>query len=369
LPIKSWNKTEKKYNWNAGLAVQHLAQDRLDVTTNDVFNRSFINLTPSAQFRYNFSTSKRLRVEYRGNTQQPSISQIQPILDNTNTQTIIVGNPDLEPSFQNNLRVFFNNFDFASFRTFFVGFIATQQFNAFASSRVLITDPNSVNYGKTQINYTNVDGNFSSNLFGTVGQPIIKGNKLTLNVDFGASFNRGTEFANGIENITHNYQFSNGYKLVSNLDKLDLIAGISGRMFRDTYSITPNSNQRYYTLAPNIDISYLLPGNVRIQSDLTYNRLTGRGDANTSFKVVNAYISRQFFKNRGTFKFSVNDLLNENTGVTRVAGGNSIQDLTFNVLKRYYMLSFTYSLNQVAGRTVGGQGGGGMQRGMRMGGF
>ena len=228
-----------------------------------------------------------------------------------------------------------------------------------------------MNYGKTQISYTNVDGNFSTSVFGTLSQPIIKGNKLTLNIDLNGNFNKATEFTNGLENITHNYSATNRYRLVSNLDKLDLIAGIGGTIFRDTYSITPNSNQRYYTLSPNIDISYLLPGNVRIQSDLTYNRLTGRGDANTSYKVVNAYISRQFFKNRGTFKLSVNDLLNENTGVERTGNGNRIQDLTFNVLKRYYMFSFTYSLNRVAGQNVGGQqpGQGGqrtMMRGMGM---
>ena len=367
----TFNKNEKKYNWNAGLAIQNLDQKRLDVTTANVFNRNFINLTPSAQFRYNFSTSKRLRVDYRGNTQQPSIAQIQPILDNTNTQSVIIGNPNLKPSFSNSLRMFYNNFDFASFRTFFIGAVINQQFNAFAASNVLITDPASLNYGKTQISYTNVDGNFSTSVFGTISQPIIKGNKLTLNIDLNGSFNKATEFTNGLENITHNYSATNRYRLVSNLDKLDLIAGIGGTIFRDTYSITPNNNQRYYTLSPNIDISYLLPGNVRIQSDLTYNRLTGRGDANTSYKVVNAYISRQFFKNRGTFKLSVNDLLNENTGVERTGAGNRIQDLTFNVLKRYYMFSFTYSLNRVAGQNVGGQqpGQGGqrtMMRGMGM---
>lgn len=364
----TFNKTEKKYNWNAGLAVQNLDQKRLDVTTNDVFKRSFINLTPSAQFRYNFSQNKRLRINYRGNTSQPSISQIQPILDNTNTQSIVIGNPDLKPSFSNSLQVFFNNFDFTSFRTFFIGLTANQQFNAFASSRTLITDPANKDYGKTAINYTNVDGNYNVSLFGTLGQPLIRGNKLNLNIDLRTNFARGTEFANGVENITHNYTFTNGYKLVSNLNKLDLIAGISGTMFRDTYTITPNSNQRYYTISPNIDISYMLPGNVRIQSDLTYNRLTGRGSANTSYKVVNAYISRQFFKNRGTFKFSVNDLLNENTGVERTASGNTLQDLNFNVLKRYYMVSFTYSLNRVAGKNVGGQqpGQGGQRGGMMM---
>ncbi len=372
----TFNKTEKKYNWNAGLGLQNIDQQRLDVTTGEVFDRSFINLTPSAQFRYNFSQSKRLRINYNGRTQQPSISQIQPIQDPTNTQYAPQGNPDLKPSFTNSLQVFYNNFDFASFRSFFIGAFINQQFNAFSTKSVLIEDRTNDNYGKIEQTSVNVDGNFSANVFGNVSQPIIKGNKLTLQVDLRGGFNKSTGFAtdpqkNLVENITTSYSITNGYKLVSNLDKFDLIAGISGTMFRDRYSATAASNQRYYTLAPNIDISYLLPGNIRIQSDLTYNKLTGRGAANSDFKVVNAYISRQFFKNRGTFKLSVNDLLNENTGVTRNGGANTIQDLQFNVLKRYYMFSFTYSLNRVAGKNVGGQqpGQGGPHRMMRMGGM
>lgn len=360
----SFNKNEKKYNWNVGLAVQNTDRENVNVSTGKVFNQNFTNLTPSAQFRYNFSNSKRLRINYRGNTQQPSISQIQPIPDNTNTQTIALGNPDLKPSFTNNVTVFYNNFDFASYRTTIFGMFLNQQFNAFTNSQVLITDPTSVNYGKIETKPVNVDGNFTASIFGNVSQPIIKGNKLSLQINASANFGKNTGFSNGLENVTHSLGLSNGYKLVSNLDKLDLIAGISGRMDRDRYSITPNSNTRYYTLSPNIDISYLMPGNIRIQSDLTYNRLTGRGAANSDYKVVNAYISRQFFKNRGTFKFSVNDLLNDNKGISRTSTANTIVDSQFNVLKRYYMLSFTYSLNQVAGRTVGGQQGG--QGGQRM---
>ncbi|TCC94265.1 TonB-dependent receptor [Pedobacter frigiditerrae] len=367
----SFNKTQKKYNWQIGLAVQNIDQKRYDVTNNDTFDRSFVNLTPSAQFRYNFSNSKRLRINYNGRTAQPSISQIAPILDNTNTTTLPIGNPDLKPSFTNSLNIFYNNFDFASYRSLFIGAFINQQFNAFSTQSVVVQDPaRPEDYGKIEQKSVNVDGNFSANVFGSVSQPIIKGNKLNFQIDLRGGYSKTTGFSGTLENITKSYSITNGYKLVSNLDKLDLIAGISGTINRDRYSVNVNSNTKYYTLSPNIDISYLLPGNIRIQSDLTYNKLTGRGAGfDTDYTLINAYVSRQF--NRLTFKASVNDLLNQNTGVERNGGANTIQDLNYNVLKRYYMFSLTFALSKIAGVGMGGQGGGQRQGmgGMRMGGM
>lgn len=367
----SFNKNEKKYNWQIGLALQNTDQQRLDVTRNDKFERNFINLTPTARYNYTFSQNKRLRINYNGRTQQPSISQIAPILDNTNTTTLPIGNPDLKPSFTNSLQVFYNNFNFANYRSLFIGAIVTQQLNAFSTQSSVVKDPTRPqDFGKIEQKSVNVDGNFSAVMFGNVSQPIIKGNKLNFQVDLRGNYAKSTGFSGMIENVTNSYSVTNGYKLVSNMNKLDLIAGISGTMYRDTYSVNVNNNTKYYNLAPNIDISYLLPGNIRIQADLTYNQVTGRGAGfDTKYTLINAYISRQFFKNKGTFKLSGNDLLNQNTGVERNGGANTITDLNYNVLKRYYMLSFTYSLGAAATRasTSGGMHGmGGGMRGIRM---
>lgn len=361
----SLNKNEKKYNWNVGVAGQLTNRKNDNLTTGNLLTQDFFNITPSAQFRYTFSNTKRLNIRYDGRTNQPGIDQIQPVRDNTNTQTVPLGNPNLKPSFSNNLRIFYNNFDFASYRTLFLGAFITQTFNDFGNVQREITEAGE-DRGKIENGYTNVKGNYNANIFGNLGLPIIKGNKLNFQVDGGLSASRGTNVTEGLENVTKSFGVRNGYKLVSNLDKLDLIAGISGRWDHSTYTVGQETN--FYTLAPNIDISYMFPGNIRLQTDITHNRLTGRGEAfNTSFTQVNGYISRQFFKNKGTFKLSVNDLFNENTGVLRTATANSIVDQNFNVLKRYFMFSFTYSLSSIAGMQMPGQQGRG-QGGMRMGG-
>ncbi|RYF12950.1 MAG: TonB-dependent receptor, partial [Flavobacteriales bacterium] len=332
----SFNKNEKKYNWNVGVGVQNTNRQNDNLSTGILFKQNFTNITPSAQFRYNFSNQKRLNIRYDGRTNQPSIDQIQPVRDNTNTQTVPLGNPNLKPSFSNNLRIFYNNFDFASFRTLFLGAFITQTFNDFGNAQREITEAGD-DLGKIENGNVNVKGNYNINLFGNLGLPIIKGNKLNLQIDGGLNASQGTNITEGLENVTKSIGVRNGYKLVSNMDKLDLIAGVSGRWDHGSYTIGQTTN--FYTLSPNIDISYLFPGNIRLQADVTYNSLTGRGSGDADYTLVNAYMSRQFFKNKGTFKVSVNDLFNENTGVLRTATNNAIVDQNFNVLKRYFMFS------------------------------
>ncbi len=344
----SINGNEQPYKWNLGLKVQQTHRKNDNLTTGNIFNQNFINLIPLAQFRYKFTGNKKLTVRYRGNTNQPSIAQIQPIPNNTNTQTILIGNPNLKPSFTNNLFVLYNSFDPMGFRMLTLGGFVKQTINGFGNNQSLITNPDDKNYGKIGNSYVNVSGNISADVFSVLALPVIKGNKLNFQVSVAGSYKRATNITSNIQNVTNEYTVNNGYKLVSNLEKLDLTVGISGSINKANYTI--GNNAKYYIFAPDIDISYVFPGSIRLQTDITYNKLTGRGAGfDTEYMMMNAFISRLFFNNRGTFKLSVNDLLNQNTGISRTTNSNSIVDQNFNVLKRYYMLSFTYSISNIAG--------------------
>ena len=294
-------------------------------------------------------------INYRGSTTQPSIDQIQPIPDNTNSQTIYVGNPALKPSFNNQLRINFNNFNIENGRFFFAGLNLTQTFNSIGNSVAQLPS------GIQQVSYINVDGVYAGNANATWSLPLMAERKLTLNISGNGAYNRNVNYiipqggTISVKNVTNTYTISNGYKLVTNVDKFDLTGGITGSYTNSTFSAQQSANTQFYTINPSFDVSYVLPANIRLAIDIDYFKNFGGGDLyNQEYTILNPYISRQFFKNRGTFKFSVNDALNQNTGVSRTATGTSIQDVNYNVLKRYYMLSFTYSLTRIGGRNMSG---------------
>ncbi|QNR83870.1 outer membrane beta-barrel protein [Pedobacter riviphilus] len=351
----SFTTTEKKYNWNIGVAAQQTNRVNTNLTTGLKRTQNFINITPSAQFRYNFSNRKRLFINYRGSTTQPSIDQIQPIPDNTNSQTRYVGNPDLKPSFNNQLRINFNNFNIESGRFFFAGLNLTQTFNSIGNTVVPIGG------GLQQVSYINVNGVYAGNANATWSLPLMAERKLTLNISGNGSYSRNVNFiapnasTQLVKNVTNSYTISNGYKLVTNVDKFDLTGGITGSYTNSTFSAQQSANTQYYTINPSFNVSYVFPANIRLAMDIDYFRNFGGGDLyNQEYTIINPYISRQFFKNRATFKFSVNDALNQNTGISRTTSGTSITDLNYNVLKRYYMFSFTYSLTRIGGRNMSG---------------
>jgi len=71
----------------------------------------------------------------------------------------------------------------------------------------------------------------------------------------------------------------------------------------------------------------------------------------------NASISKQVMHfSRGEIKLSVNDILNRNVGISRSTNQNYIEDRRVNGLRRFFLLSFTYSLSKT-GLTPDGKSG------------
>jgi outer membrane receptor protein involved in Fe transport len=92
---------KKKYNYSFGLTWQN-ADLKGTITSgikDSVITKSFYNLLPNARFQYNFTRFKNLQLDYRASTNQPSVTQLQPIPDISNPINIKLGNPNLKQEF------------------------------------------------------------------------------------------------------------------------------------------------------------------------------------------------------------------------------------------------------------------------------
>ena len=70
-----------------------------------VIAKSFTNLLPTARFQYNFTRYKNLTVNYRAFTNQPTVSQLQPVPDISDRLNIKEGNPDLKQEYTHNVQI------------------------------------------------------------------------------------------------------------------------------------------------------------------------------------------------------------------------------------------------------------------------
>jgi hypothetical protein len=87
---------------------------------------------------------------------------------------------------------------------------------------------------------------------------------------------------------------------------------------------------------------------------------------NQTIPLVNLSLSRYFLKgNSGELKIAVNNLLDRALGINQTSSINYIERTTTNSLGRYYMVSFTYSINKQLNPMGGMRRGGGMMRVIR----
>jgi hypothetical protein len=87
-----------KYTFNVGVMVEpqksSYMQDYKGVHVDTT--RTVTNVTPTLDFRYRFSKVSNLRINYRGTTSQPSMTQLLDITDDSDPLNISKGNPGLK---------------------------------------------------------------------------------------------------------------------------------------------------------------------------------------------------------------------------------------------------------------------------------
>ena len=338
----NFRSNQKKYNFSTGFSLQSAQLTGENVSAKTKLNQEFKDILPSAMFQYNFSQTKNLNINYRTSTNQPSLTQLQPVLDQSNINNQSIGNPDLKRSYVHNLNIRYFASKFIAQKNFFATLNASTTNNSIVNydsvlpSRVILSKPVNVN-GVYRVNGSLNYGIGFKKIYSRV------------NLGLSGGLSNNVSFSNGLLNtiVTKSVGPTLSYNLqLEEIVDIDLSARYSYNKTNNAINAALNTN--YLTRVYSADITNYLPLDIVLNQSMNYTINSGRAAGyNTEIPIWNASFSKYFMKNkRAELKFSAFDLLNRSAGISRNVSQNQIVDQSYNVINQYFLLSFTYSLQK-----------------------
>lgn len=336
---------------NFGTKVSAVNFDQLDVYSGQHMERNFVNWNPQASYQYKFSQQKSFRFNYFGRTNQPTIDQIQPVRVNTDPLNVSIGNPNLKPSFNNQISVSFNSYKVLSQRNLWLSANYSMTSNPIVSNT--LTD----SAGKNTYQSINLSDKQTANLnvymdYGLKVKP------LDMYIGFNASVNGNTyyNFVNTELNETNTYSLNGGlYISKQKAKKYSIFLRWSPNYQITESSLQNNLSNNGWGYNASGSFQVFLPGKMELSTDGQYQYTAATESFDDEFKrfIWNAALTKKFLKKENLrLSLSGKDLLNQNKGFSRFAYENRFTETNNTTIKRYFMLSLVWDFNKMGGATT-----------------
>ena len=384
----------EKYNMNLGVSIQpqrsHYIQQYLGRPVDTV--RTVVNISPTLNMRYRFNQQTNLQVQFRGQTQQPSITQLLDIYDDTNPLNISMGNPGLKPSFTTNLSANFQKQRAPKLVEDSLGFMVPKNqrhwsYNANVSwQRTSNSIGNIVTYNETTggriSRPDNINGNWNINGGTSFNIGLDTLNRWDFSGSIRGSYSHHVGYVNlnrtaiPDRNVTHSYNATPSVSLSFRNSWLSASLNVS-----TTYACTQNRLQASNNLTTwnhkyGASTKITFPWGSNLSTDLHMYSKRGYADEslNTNEMIWNAQLSHSFLRGKKlTLMLQWYDILQQQSNFSRTVNANGWTDREVNAITSYAMLHVSYRLNFFGGNNGGGGrgdwGGGRRGAGGRGGGF
>lgn len=321
-------------------------------TGKDLPRQNVLNWSPTLSADYYFSRRERINLRYNGRSNAPNIEDLQEVIDVTNPLSLRYGNPNLKPSFTNNLNASYERYSTTTMRSFRIRMTFNNTLNSIADRMTYDKTNGARTYHKVNIN-----GNWRTSLNTSFDTPL-KNKKFNLSAGINTSYNNQVGYisvnnqgADAELSTTRNFTSTERFRASYRSDKLDIALDGNFRYNKAENAKQQNSNRETfdYTLGGNTHIR--LPWDIELSTDLRWHIREGySGNANRDELLWNAQISKRFLKRKqAMIRLRVFDILQQQNNQSRSISANGITDTTSNMLTSYCIVNFTYRFNTLSG--------------------
>ena len=368
----------KAYNFNVGFQVlpqkSHFIQDYQGVHADTT--RTVTNITPTLDFRWKKSATGQLRFTYRGRTQQPSMSDLLDIVDDSNPLRITRGNPGLKPSFTQNFQLFYNDYFQKHQRAVmtFVNFSTTS--NSVANKSTYNSET-----GGTITRPENINGNWNGNLGFMFNTAVDSAAYFNVNTFTNLSYNHNVGYvsinnvSDSQESVTNSLGINERLAASYRNDWLEIELNGSLNYTRSRSELQPNNDLDTWQFSYGGMVGITCPWGTSLTTNMNMQSRRGYADnsMNTNELIWNAQLSQSFLRgNALTVSLQLYDILHQQSTFSRTITAMSRNDTEYNAITSYGMLHVIYRLNIFGGGGgfgFGGPRGGRGGNGPRGGGF
>ncbi|WP_317898158.1 outer membrane beta-barrel protein [Aurantibacillus circumpalustris] len=330
----------KKYRITVGSYFRNIEQQNVNITTGNKLQLKVNNILPLASFNYRINQGSNLSFRYNSSSQQPDLQQMQPVRDNTDPNRISIGNPDLKPTFSNNLSLNYYFYKGIKDVNFWVGGNYGNTNNQISYATTYDSE------GRAITQPVNVNGNYNGNVWLGGGFPLFK-KFIKTYYNFNGSFSNNVSLVNSTKNISQNTSLGPSMSVEKNAEKFNIRIGgdYSYNIPKSTISI--QSNQPYYSYGLEGSVVLKIRKKFIISTDGRYNDNGNRTPGyNIHYFIWNASIARLFLKTGNlALSLNANDILNQNISNQRYISSNQIVDTKTQIIKRYFLLKLLYKFN------------------------
>ena len=341
-----------KLRVSVGSRVRTISIDNRNMYTDSLIKQDLSNVLPRIVFRYKFSQTTRLMIQYNTNSSLPSIDQLQPVLNNTNPNFIQIGNSGLRPNYTHSINGSFNTWKGLSGFYMYSGFSYSHIKDNFSTNTIFGPTGGSISQA------INVKSSDFLYYWAGAGIPMKGVKDLNLQVNANGNFTSSMNQINSVNNDTRNTGIGSDISLNYNGDSLRTEIGGGFDYNIPFNSLSVQSNQPYTTYNFRAVVDWSLPYRWFFKTDATYNINTGRTNGyNVNYLIWNASIQRSFLKT-GNLLVGIEayDILNQNISNYRTVNNNVIVDQRTNIIRRYFMAKVTLRFNNFKTKEEDGNG-------------